>query len=266
MTEALVDFHNHLIPSVDDGSQTIQQSLDALATMRDQGIRTIITTPHFRASLLARAAECDEYFARLEKGWLELLSTASREFPEIRLERGVELMLDSPHVSIADKRLRLAGGRFVLVEFPHLTIPPNSTRPLFDLKIAGLTPVIGHPERYHNVEDDLADLKEWKRLGAVLQVNTGSLLGEYGDRPRKIGWSCIRHGLADYLSSDFHARGDCTVSRAVKLLDSKALASQRKLLTETNGLRLLAGNDPLPVPPPEQRSPGRFARFFRRKK
>lgn len=265
MTEGLVDFHNHLIPSVDDGSRTIRQSLDALATMRDQGIRTVITTPHFRASLLAKTPECEEYFARLEAGWLELQSSAGREFPEIRLERGVELMLDSPHVSIADKRLRLAGGRFVLVEFPHLTIPPNSSRPLFDLKIAGLTPVIGHPERYHNVEDDLAELKEWKRLGAVLQVNTGSLLGDYGDRPREIGWSCIRQGLADYLSSDFHARGDCTVARAVRLLDAKGAASQRKLLTETNGLRLLAGDDPLPVAPPKKRVPGRFARFFRRR-
>jgi protein-tyrosine phosphatase len=251
----VLDFHNHLIPAVDDGAASLEQSLTALARMWDQGIRHVVTTPHFRASTLTEPTLFDEEMGRLDAGWQTLLVAASSSFPAMRLDRGVELALDEPNVSIADARILLAGSRFVLVEFPYLTIPPNSVRPLSKLRTSGVTPIVAHPERYENLDSDLAILHAWRREGAFLQLNAGSLVGAYGTKIERIAWQCLEAGSVDYLSSDYHARGKCAISEASDRLVGRSGSSQLEALT-LNGYRILRGLDPMPVNPLARRKSG----------
>jgi protein-tyrosine phosphatase len=246
---SIVDFHNHMIPAVDDGSESLDQSLVALKNMWDQGITHVITTPHFKASTLKQPDAFEAEMGRIDECWGELLQAVAKRLPELRLDRGVELALDDPDPSVTDSRVRLAGTRFVLVEFPNFIIPPDSTRPLLHLRESGVTPIVAHPERYENLDDSLDVLHEWKRSGAFLQLDAGSIVGFYGARAEKLAWRCLESGIVDYLSSDYHARGNCLVAGARQLLLARGGVAQFNALTTANGARMVAGLDPSPVAP-----------------
>lgn len=244
----MIDFHNHLIPGVDDGAADADETRAALETFRGQGVARVVCTPHVGGEVTRRPAELAALLERLDRGWDEARAVAA-DFPDMELLRGAEVMLDTPEPDLSDPRLRLAGTRFVLVEYPFMVVPPNGSRALFDLKMAGWMPVLAHPERYGNAATDLSDAEEWRRVGTYLQVNCGSLLGRYGPRAQQLAWGLLERGHVDYLSSDYHARGTCPVAECRRALQARGAEEQAVLLTETNPERLLAGQAPLPVPP-----------------
>ncbi|CAA9321988.1 MAG: hypothetical protein AVDCRST_MAG89-1687 [uncultured Gemmatimonadetes bacterium] len=259
----MIDFHSHLMPAVDDGAATLDESRQALARMRDAGVTALVTTPHFHASATEHPGRLAQGMEALDRGWRELSELAAAEFPALRVERGVELMLDSPRPVLDDPRLRLAGTRFVLVEFPFQGVPPGAARVLFDLKVAGWLPIVAHPERYPQVGQDLAGPEEWRRVGAALQVNWGSLAGRYGPGPQRIAWALLNRGWADYLSSDYHARGRLGVGSAREMLLARGGQEQLRMLSEENPARMLAGEPPLEVPSLPDR-PGFWRRLMGR--
>jgi protein-tyrosine phosphatase len=245
----VLDFHNHLIPQVDDGSQSLEASADAIAMMERQGIRNIITTPHLRASMLRSEQSHAEYFELVDHKWSLVSSYATANFPDVRLERGFEILLDIPDPDLSDDRTRLAGTRFLLVEFPFTSIPPHSARALFDLRMKGYEPIVAHIERYTDVQQNLNRVEEWRRVGAGLQVNTGSLIGNYGPDAMKAGWLVIERGWASYLSSDYHTFGECATAAAVGAILSRGGAEQVELLCTVNPEGILREEMPRPVPP-----------------
>lgn len=244
----MIDFHDHLVPGVDDGAASIEESRAALAEYRAQGVRAVVATPHLKASLLERPAAFAEEMELMDGAWAALREMAAAEFPDIRVERGVELMLDTPEPDVSDPRLRLAGTRAVLVEFPFMAVPPNAPAALFNLKLRGFVPVLAHPERYPNMAADLADAAEWKRVGATLQVNAGSIVGAYGPDARKRAWELLRRGLVDYVCSDFHARGRLHMAACRAELERALSPQAAEVLTATNAARLLEDAPPVSVP------------------
>lgn len=254
-----------MIPGVDDGSSSIEESLAALRNMAEQGITHVITTPHFRASALNRPDEFTGRMNEIDEAWEKLQSAVSEAMLPLRLDRGVEMALDEPIVSPTDERVRLAGTRFMLVEFPYFTIPPNSAPALAQLRSTGVTPIVAHPERYENLEKDLESLFLWKQSGAFLQLNAGSIAGAYGTRVERNGWRCLEAGVVDFLSSDYHARGDCLAALAKARMEEWGGGSHFRVLTTINGERLLKGIDPAPVSPLRRRGSGwkRLKRAFR---
>ncbi len=167
----------------------------------------------------------------------------------MRIERGVELMLDVPKPDLSDARLRLAGTSYVLVEFPFMAVPPHSSLAIRNLRDDGWTPVIALPERYADMADGYRLVEHWRDAGAFIQVNCGSLLGYYGSTPRRLAWTLLGRGYADYLSSDYHSRGKCAVAACAELLKAKGRIAHHGVLTSTNPRRLLANQPPIPVPP-----------------
>ncbi len=259
----MIDLHSHLVPGVDDGATSLDESRGALATMQGQGIRGLITTPHLNGSLTERPAALEDFFARTDAAWNELRKLAAAEFPELVVARGAEVMLDTPTPDLSDLRTRLAGTRFVLVEFPFMKVPPNASQALFDLKMRGWNPVVAHPERYGNLHAALDAPEEWRRTGAHLQVNCGSLLGRYGERAQKTAWTLLEHGWVDYLASDYHARGRCAIADARAELLRRGGDEQSRLLMEVNPARLLQDEAPEVVPPLARR-PSLWKRLFTR--
>jgi protein-tyrosine phosphatase len=200
--------------------------------------------------------------SRIDEAWRTLESAVAEGFPDMILKRGVELALDEPIDSVEDLRVRLGGSRFVLVEFPYFMIPPNSGQVLARLRRGGVTPIVAHPERYQNVDDDLAVLYDWKRSGAFLQLNAGSVAGAYGPRVERLAWKCLRAGVCDYLSSDYHSRGRCLTEPAKTRLGERNGDSQFQTLALLNGDRLLSGLEPIPVTPLLWKE-SRWKRLFR---
>lgn len=246
---AVIDFHSHLIPAVDDGAPDAATGLTGLRAFAAQGTATCITTPHFDGSLTKQPEALAARLAEFDAGWEALQRAMQGETGLPRLERGTEVMLDDPDPDLSDARLRLAGGPFVLCEFPAMRLPPNAEWAVLNLRQHGWRPIIAHPERYRNHDDRLSALSRCRAAGAFLQVNAGSLLGQHGDRALAIARALLQEGWADYLASDYHARGVPATARAVALLRERGAEAQIRLLTEQNPARILTGDDPLPVPP-----------------
>ena len=251
---AFTDFHSHLIPGVDDGAQHAADSAFGLAQFRAEGVSTIITTPHFKGSLSTDPALCEARLAELDRGWETLRDLVAEDGLQhgaaLRVERGVELMLDVPDPDLHDPRLRLAGGPFALVEYPGMRLPPiNAEYPIATIRRSGWIPVLAHPERYRNLDDSLLAMERIRAAGACFQLNAGSLFGHYGKTAATHARNILTAGFADYVSSDYHAHGAPGMQRFVEALVEGGFAVQAELLAVTNPARLLAGEMPLPVPP-----------------
>ncbi len=250
-----IDFHSHLMPGVDDGARDESLSAAALARFRAEGVGHVITTPHFLGSLTHMPDQLAARLAELDAGWAALQRVAGEgvvppgEEPLV-LSRGAEVMLDVPDPDLSDARLRLAGSAFVLVEFPGLQLPPlNAEYAIVALAQQGWRPVVAHPERYRNLDDGMSAIARFKEFGGLLQVNAGSLSGGYGQRAAVHAARLLAAGWVDYVSSDYHARGEPGVAAFVAQLEAMGAGEQAELLTVVNPARLLAGEDPLPVPP-----------------
>jgi len=267
--KVLTDFHNHLVPGVDDGARDPADCSAALGRYRAEGVTQIITTPHFEGSLTRNQARFEARLAELDAGWAALRAVvaedAGRSGNALRIERGVEVMLDMPDPDLADERLRLAGGPFVLVEFPMLRVPPvNAEYALLELKARGGTPVIAHPERYRNLDPSLVELVRFREAGAFLAMNAGSMFGSYGKIAAGHARRILLAGEADYVASDYHARGEPGMQRFVQAMEEAGFSEQAELLTMINPGRLLAGEPPLRVPPiePKHESRSLWRRIF----
>lgn len=260
---AIVDFHNHLMPGVDDGAESVDQSAQALASFLKDGVTVVVTTPHIDGSLTAKPRELAQRLSALDESFTQLQACAATA--GVRVERGCELLIDAPDVNVEDDRLRLAGTRSVLVEFPFALVPPGSPRVLQRFVADGFTPIIAHPERYRDVRSRIELAGDWREAGACLQLNGGSLLGVYGREVRNAAFELLARGWIDYICSDYHARGSALVAQYRGLLEAAGGAEHAQILMQTNPSRMLDGLSPLPVAGLHIKPPlwGRVADIFR---
>lgn len=260
----VVDFHNHLVPGVDDGAQDESECESALEQFKADGVSVVIATPHLDGSMTTHPGQLADRLEELDIGFADLRAVAGR-VGGVRIERGVELLLDVPEPDLSDPRLRLAGGNYFLMEFPFMSVPPHSTRAVRALAGGPYKPIIAHPERYRGFVHTIDLALEWKGAGAQLQVNGGSLLGRYGKEARMAAFELLRRGWVDYVCSDYHCRGPALVADYCRLLEGMGASEQAYLLTVTNPGRIISGETPIPVPPINVKSSmwGRVAAIFK---
>jgi protein-tyrosine phosphatase len=261
----LIDFHNHLMPGVDDGAADDAEARAGLDAMWAQGVRTIVATPHVDGSLTLQRPALASRLAQVDTGFRRLQDVAAESHPELELKRGAEVMLDTPELDLSDERLRLGGGNYVLVEYPYMLVPPQSARVLDYIVGRGHVPIIAHPERYVNVTVTSALPQEWREHRAFLQVNAGSITGRYGPQARSNALALLQRGFVDFICSDYHARGVPATTSARQALTELDGAEHADLLLNVNPRRMLAGEAPLAVPPLhiETSLTARVRRWFR---
>lgn len=262
-----VDLHSHLVPEVDDGSSGVDESLEAIDRLVDEGVTAIVTTPHVSASLLARPGAADEHLGRIESAWRRVRDAWRGDGPIPRLGRGTEVLLDLPRPDVGDPRCRIEGGRYVLVEFPHAFLPPGSEDALYHIGGQEAVPVVAHVERYNFGVGGEAVWTRWRDAGGVFQVNLASFAGRYGKRVHDTAWKLLEGGWVDLLGSDYHARGNPWIREGIDALRERGVGDRLRILYGENPARILDGDEPLEVPPLEgraDRSRGRVRGFLRR--
>ncbi len=255
MTEsgAFADLHNHVVPGVDDGSRTLEESLEGLGRMWEMGIRRVVTTPHIDASLTREAGGLEPRLAVVDEAFRSLTEAAAVALPELEIRRGHEVMLDIPDPDLSDPRLHLAGTAYVLLEWPRLMVPPSTRETVARIRALGVIPVIAHPERYQGMAQRLRLAEVWRQEGAVLQMNHGSLVGRYGSQVRSVAARLLEKGWVDCLSSDFHGRPHLEIylDRSRELFERRDALDAFDLLTAINTGRIMDGQEPAEVPPIE---------------
>ena len=197
----MIDLHSHVLPGVDDGARTLEQSLDiANAAYRD-GIRMLAATPHVRSDYPTEPETMERLVAELRA------ALAERDI-SLDLRPGGEIALDQlPALAPEDlRRFGLGGSRgYLLLEMPYAGWPHGLRERVFELQLQGLTPVLAHPERNADVQASPARLEELVAAGALVQVTAASVDGRLGRSARASALDLIKRGLAHLLASDAHA-------------------------------------------------------------
>jgi protein-tyrosine phosphatase len=207
---SLVDLHSHLVPGVDDGTRTIAESIETLTGLRREGVRTVVTTPHLLLPHFTTDAAVQRELDRHRQAFDELAAACDgrSDLPELWL--GQEIW--APDASAVRRVVRRNDvglpGRFLLVEF-GFDLQGNHHDVIREVTDAGRQIVIAHPERYHYLAgpEPLEVMRRWQELGALLQVNVGSLNGYYeGSSPGsdRLAWRMVAEGMVDVLATDHH--------------------------------------------------------------
>lgn len=261
------DLHSHLVPAVDDGSASADESRDSLLRLRDEGVGTVVTTPHLLLPHLPGTAAIDRELERHRIAF-ELLLEDLEGTPDLpALGLGQEIW--APDAALLRSVARrddvgLAGSRWLLVEF-GFDLQGTHEGVVRAATAAGRGVVIAHPERYRYLPglEPLEQMRRWRDLGALLQVNAGSFTGHYrGSSPdsERLAWAMVRERLVDLVATDHHGGRRAGVSpreafealaaRGERELAEQALAgTPGELLRET----VIAGD------PPRVRAPGAAA-------
>ncbi len=250
---AIVDLHSHLVPDVDDGTATVAESLTALAGLYQEGVRVVVTTPHLLVPHLSTEAALDRELELHRRAFDQLSAAwaAHDDLPSIALGQEI-LAPDAAAVRrvVSRNDIGLASGRFLLVEF-GFDLLGNHNDVVREVLGAGRQIVIAHPERYRYLEghDPLEVMRTWQELGALLQVNVGSLTGHYnGSSPgsEDLAWQMIERGLVDLLATDHHGprRSGVSPREAREALIARGeLALAERAMAEIPGL--VARNEPV---------------------
>ena len=245
----MIDIHSHILPGVDDGSQTMDSSLELLYIAAESGVTGIVATPHCNIP-----EEYDNYAgSEMDRLWTRFESEYRRSGINIRVYRGMEIFAtpDLPEL-LKEKRVwTLNDTRYFLTEFSFTEDPAYCRQVLDRCLREGYRPVIAHPERYLFVQDDPQIAFEWCISGCALQLNKGSLLGRFGRGPLVTARMLMEHGLTACVASDAHSpfQRSTHMGEVQKLLLEEYGESYMSLVLEENPRRILAGEELLGYEP-----------------
>lgn len=193
------DMHSHLIPGIDDGAKSMDETIALLAKFESLGYEKVITTPHVYSDCYKNTPEM------ILKGLQAVEATAKELGLNIRVEAAAEYYCDEYFLElIHSNRVLTINDQYVLMEFPFLSEMMNWKEFIFAVKSIGYTPVIAHFERYVYWHGSVEKAEEMKELGAKIQLNINSLTGHYGPGVRKQAERLIDHQLLDFIATDCH--------------------------------------------------------------
>ena len=247
----MIDLHMHILPGADDGARDLEESLQMAEAAVRAGTSAAAATPHGNLPGLRHNGWAEDCRRRLETLRQAL---AEREI-RLRLVEGMEIYADGDVVEGLNtgRLITLNHTRYPLVEFDFEAEEEEIFCRMDSLLAAGYRPVLAHPERYRCVSWDPQCVYEWYRMGVVIQVNKGSLLGRFGRRVRAAANAILRHRLAALVASDAHGPLFRTpdLGEVRRLLDENFGDGCSPLLLEENPRRILEGRDVLweePIP------------------
>ena len=196
--EGFVDLHNHLLPAIDDGSKSVDESMLMMDIYADLGVEKVITTPHIYKDLYPNTKQSIQTaFTKLQN---------SSENHEVELVGfAAEYLVDEFFMSnVKSKKQQLCCfGSHILIEIPFFDQLKRLNEALFLLQDQGYLPILAHPERYA-VLQTIEAVETLKRKGAKMQLNALSIIGYYGPEVQKKASLCLKKGLFDFIGTDAH--------------------------------------------------------------
>ncbi len=194
-----VDLHSHLIPGIDDGSQSMEESLKLLKGLEVLGYEKVITTPHIMSDCYKNDAGI------ILDGLQKLREAAVSEGISLQIDAAAEYYLDEHFFDEMQKeKIMSIGERYVLFESSYVFKPLQMEEMIFAIGQAGYTPLLAHPERYRYIKDPQNEYRRFKDLGVLFQVNLNSFGGHYGQHAKMMANFLSEAGMIDFLGSDTH--------------------------------------------------------------
>lgn len=244
----MIDIHTHILPGVDDGSKTFEESVNMIRCARDEGFRGIVLTPHFHTEnrMTSTVAENKKRFLMLKKA-------IRAQGIDTFLFLGNEVYYTSEIIGLVGKGYfeTINGSRYLLVETMRYSLDFYSLEVFLNkLRGKGYIPIIAHPERYDFIQEDPNVLIRLIQDGNLAQLNLLSLIGFYGEAARDTAEILLTHNMIHFLASDAH-RVKTYRNFSPALDEAKALVGKKKIkmLLDENPKRVLV-NENIPIPEP----------------
>lgn len=196
----MIDFHSHIIPEIDDGSRSIEETMLLLEEAQKAGFTKIISTSHY-------LEDHYEFNESSRKQFLDMLKIGASNLKlDLELYLGSEIYTSYDIVDLLKehKASTINGTNYVLIELPMQSELPNLKNVIYELLGNGYIPIIAHPERYSYVKEDPNWLLEYIELGVLFQANYGSIIGMYGKEAQKTVRLLLKHDMIHFLGSDVH--------------------------------------------------------------
>lgn len=198
--EGFIDIHTHILPGVDDGACDLAEAIQMIRMAWENGTGALVLTPHCRGEFGSNGV------SKRHTVFLRLQEQVRAEFPQIRLYLGSEVRYgsDVPEKLAAGEIQTLNGSHYVLLEFGSACLRSQILRGISNCVLSGYTPVLAHAERYDVFYRDDALIEEVLDMGALIQVNAQSILGNLGLRTRFFCHKLLQRRQIHFVSSDCH--------------------------------------------------------------
>lgn len=197
----MIDFHNHVLPAVDDGSSSLNMSLEMLQKAYSEGTKTVINTTHFKHPKMKYV---NVEFNHLNKIRNDLIDSLKKNNIEIDIILCSEIYYNENIVKDLRNDFHHIANKYYLVEFDPKILPISYEKKIFATQINNLTPIIAHVERYRNIQKDINLAKRWIEMGYIIQINCSSIIGDYGPHIQKTALKLIDKGFCHIIGSDAH--------------------------------------------------------------
>lgn len=215
-----IDLHCHILPGIDDGARSIEETLAMLAQAKESGFRQIIATPHHHVHRGdATPEKILEVLHRVQE-------QCDEEKLEIRLHAGNELYYTH---GLTDKLsegmvLTMAGSKYALVEFSPGVPYADLRQAVLSVQQEGYFPILAHMERYECMVADWKRAGELYDMGVYLQINAGSIVGAAGRKVKKYTGRLLKEELLHFIGTDAHdtVQRSMQIEECVRYLEKKA--------------------------------------------
>lgn len=205
----MIDIHCHILPGIDDGAKTIEHSIEMAKVAAEEGIQTIIATPHHK----------NNQFTNNKEDILNHVENLNKQFTQrnipIKILPGQEVRIFGEVLEDYEKGeiLTLNHTKYLFVEFPSSSVPRYAERLLYDIQTQGIIPIIVHPERNKELQEKPDLMYKLVQNGALTQVTAASVCGYFGKKVKQFSEQLIEANLTHFIASDAHN----TTSRTFKM-------------------------------------------------
>lgn len=198
--KGLYDIHCHIVPQVDDGAASVEEALKMLKLEYMEGVRTIIATPHYRMGMFETPTE------RVRRHFAYLKRAALKERCGIELHLGCEFHVNMDMINQLKNGIgnTMAGSRYVLAEFSRNDNKNYIQERIHSLLSNGYKPIIAHVERYSSMRKDISFIQDMVDMGACIQINAGSIIGENGFSTKHFCRKLIKSRMLHFVGTDAH--------------------------------------------------------------
>jgi len=193
----MIDIHSHILPGLDDGSRSMEETVELLKIAREAGTEIIVASPHSDSEYTYDPEQVDELIAEAQ----------ALAGDGIRIVRGCDFHLMFSNVNAAlenPKHYTINRGPYILMELSNMMIFPNTGDIWRQLESVGLRIILTHPERNQILQKKFEQIEKWVGDGFYMQVTAQSLLGMFGNTANKIAVRMLDKGLVHFVASDGH--------------------------------------------------------------
>ena len=197
----MTDVHSHILFGIDDGSYSIEESIELLKKLKEVGFNNVILTPHY---IIDSSYSANNEIKRRQ--FIELKKAVEENNIKINLFLGNEIFISNDIISLLeqDEILSLNNTKYLLIELPFHNQIINLPDIIHELKLKGYVPVIAHPERYTYFQENYELVDELKNEDVLFQCNYTSITGYYGKQAQKLLKYMLKNKYVSYLGTDIH--------------------------------------------------------------